>query len=209
VKLIFAGGGQMMIRIESRFVKFSSTALALIVTFLTTLLLVPSGASAKDHKGKGSDNQAQVVAHIPFAGLSDVDMAMQKQANDKYYLYVQHSRDHGISIIDISKPAQPKAIGVIPWPDPAVSSRMNLTGDLAIIAESEVIPMHNITSNDDLVLWDLSNPATPRVVQTFSGVVKWLQDERNFIYVLNGDGLWVVSKPADRQPEQTGSSDSY
>jgi hypothetical protein len=86
---------------------------------------------------------------------------------------------------------------------------MNLTGDLAIIAQSEVIPMHNITSNDDLVLWDLSNPATPRVVQTFSGVVKWLQDERNFIYVLNGDGLWVVSKPADRQPEQTGSSDSY
>jgi len=136
-------------------------------------------------------------------------MAMQKKANDKYYLYVQHSRDQGISIIDISKPAQPKAIGVIPWPDPAVSSRMNLTGDLAIIAESEVIPMHNITSNDDLVLWDLSNPATPRVVQSFSGVVKWLQDERNFIYVLNGDGLWVVSKPADRQPEQTGSSDSY
>jgi len=37
-------------------------------------------------------------------------------------------------------------------------------------------------------------------------VVKWLQDERNFIYVLNGDGLWVVSKPADRQPEQTESS---
>jgi hypothetical protein len=136
-------------------------------------------------------------------------MAMQKKANDKYYLYVQHSRDQGISIIDISKPAQPKAIGAIPWPDPAVSSRMNLTGDLAIIAESEVIPMHNITSNDDLVLWDLSNPATPRVVQKFSGVVKWLQDERNFIYVLNGDGLWVVSKPVDRQPEQTGSSDSY
>jgi hypothetical protein len=199
----------MMTRIESRFVKFSSTALALIVTFLTTLLLVPSGASAKDHKGKGSDDQAQVVAYIPFAGLSDVDMAMQKKANDKYYLYVQHSRDQGISIIDISKPAQPKAIGVIPWPDPAVSSRMNLTGDLAIIAESEVIPMHNITSSDNLVLWDLSNPATPRVVQKFSGVVKWLQDERNFIYVLNGDGLWVVSKPADRQPEQTGSSDSY
>jgi len=37
-------------------------------------------------------------------------------------------------------------------------------------------------------------------------VVKWLQDERNFIYVLNGDGLWVVSKPADRQPEQMESS---
>src|ERR1700674_115484 len=159
----------MMDRIRNRFVKFSSIALAL----LSALLLVSAGASAKDRKLTRSDNQASVVAHISFTGLSVVDMAMQKTVNDKYYLYVQHAKDQGISIIDISKPAQPKAIGVIPWPDPAVSSRMNLTGDLAIIAESEVIPMHNITSSDNLVLWDLSNPATPRVVQKFSGVVKW------------------------------------
>ncbi len=191
-----------MNRIRSRFVKFSSMALAL----LTTALLVSGGASAKEHKVKGSDTQAHVVAHISFSGLSAVDMAMQKKVNDKYYLYVEHSKDQGISIIDISKPAHPKAVGVIPWPDPARSSRMNLTGDLAIIAESQVLPMHSSTSNDDLVLWDLSNPAAPRVVQKFSGVVKWLQDERNFIYVLNGDGLWVVSEPADRQPEQTESS---
>jgi hypothetical protein len=69
--------------------------------------------------------------------------------------------------------------------------------------------MHSRTSDDDLVLWDLSNPAAPRVVQKFSGVVKWLQDERNFIYVLNGEGLWVVSKPADRQAVQTESSNGY
>ena len=188
----------------SRSVKFNSAASAL----LTIVLLVSVGASAKDHKLKGSDNQAQVVAHISFVGLSVVDMAMQRKANDKYYIYVQHSKDQGISIIDISKPAQPKAVGVIPWPDPALSSRMNVTGDLAIIAESGVLSMRS-TSNDDLVLWDLSSPAAPRVVQKFSGVVKWLQDERNFIYVLNGDGLWVVSKPADRQPEQTESSNNY
>jgi hypothetical protein len=190
---------------RNRFVKFNSAALAL----LTTVLVVSGGALAKDHKLKGSDNQAQVVAHISFAGLSVVDMAMQRKANDKYYIYVQHSKDQGISIIDISKPAQPKAVGVIPWPDPALSSRMNVTGDLAIIAESGVLPMHSRTSNDDLVLWDLSNPAAPRVVQKFSGVVTWLQDERNFIYVLNGDGLWVVSKPADHQPEQIGPSNNY
>ena len=81
-----------------------------------------------------------------------------------------------------------------------------MTGDLAIIAGTGDRPMRGSTSHEDLVLWDLSNPAAPRVVQKFSGVVKWLQDERNFIYVLNGDGLWVVSKPADRQPEQMESS---
>ena len=191
-----------MKNVRSRLIKFNSAALAVLIT----VFLVSGGASAKDHKVKTSDNQAAVVARISFPGLSAVDMAMQRKVNDKYYLYVQHSKDQGISIIDISKPAQPKTVGVIPWPDPAVSGRMNVTGDLAIIAGTADRPMRGSTSNDDLVLWDLSNPAAPRVVQKFSGVVKWLQDERNFIYVLNGDGLWVVSKPRDRKAEQTESS---
>ncbi len=190
----------------SGFVKFNSTAMALLAS---VLLVSGGGASAKDHKAKVSDNQARVVAHIPFTGLSVIDMAMQNKGNDKVYLYVQHSQFQGISIIDISKPAGPRNLGVIPWPDPAMSSKMNVTGDLAIIAETGVLPMRSSASNDDLVLWDLSNPAAPRVVQKFSGVVKWLQDGRNFIYVLNGDGLWVVSKPADRQPEQTESSNNF
>jgi hypothetical protein len=83
---------------------------------------------------------------------------------------------------------------------------MNLTGNLGIIAENESNATHR-SNNDDLVVWDLSNPAAPRVVQKFSGVVKWLQDERNFIYVLNGDGLWVVSEPEEhhREPEASAS----
>lgn len=187
---------------KNRFVNFSSMALRL----LTTVLLITGGASAKERKAKAPDNRAHLVAHIPFEGLSDVDMAMQKKMSDKYYLYVQHSKDQGISIIDISKPAEPKIVGTTPWPDPALSSRMNVTGDLAIIAENDV--QRRSSSNDDLVLWDLSNPAVPRVVQKFEGVVKWLQDERDFIYVLNAEGLWIVSKP-DNQPRQNEPSDSY
>ena len=180
----------------SKSVELSASTVALLAI---ALVVTVSGASAKEHKLKGTGAGSQVVAHISFSGLSDVDMTMQKKVNDKYYLYVQHSKDQGISIIDVSNPAQPKAAGVIPWPDPAVSSRMNLAGDLAIISESEVLPIRSIRSNDDLVLLDLSNPAAPQVVQKFSGVVKWLQDERNFIYVLN----------ADRQPEQSESSNNY
>ncbi len=184
--------------------KLAKYRLSLVALLTTTLLLSLSSASAKERKGKQLENEAHVVAHISFSGLSSVDMAMQRKVNDKYYLYVQHSKDEGVSIIDVSKPAQAKTLGVIPWPDPAASSRMNVTGNLAIIAESEILPMQGSrSSNDDLVLWDLSNPAAPRIVQKFTGVIKWLQDERNFIYVLNRDGLWVVSEPVDRQPELT------
>jgi hypothetical protein len=184
---------------ESTFARFRSMGMAL----LTTVLLVSGGASAKDRKARGSDNQARVVAHISFTGLSAVDMAMQKKGGSKYYLYVEHAQDQGISIIDISKPADSRIIGLIPWPDPTVPGKMNVTGNFAIIAETGASLLSSSTSNHDLVVWDMSNPAAPRVVQKFSGVVKWLQDERNFVYVLNGDGLWVISRPEDRQPEPT------
>jgi hypothetical protein len=187
-----------------RLVEFNSAALGL----LATVFFVSGEASAKDRKVKEPDQQARVVAHIPLTGLSAVDMAMQKKGNDKYYLYVQHQKDQGISIIDVSKPTQPKAIALIPWPRPSVSGSMSLTGDLAIIGGNATLASPDNPSEEDLVLWDLSNPAAPRVVQEFSGVVKWLQDERNFIYVLNGDGLWVISKPQER-PEETEPWNTY
>jgi len=188
-----------------KFVEFSSRRLVLLLTVV--LAIAVSSASAKEHKPRGYDLESHVVAHISFSGLSPVDMAMQRKVNDKYYLYVQHAKDQGISIVDISRPAKAKEVGVIPWPDSNVSSRMNLTGNLGIIAESETNAMRS-GNNDDLVVWDLSNPSAPRVVQKFSGVVRWLQDDRNFIYVLNGDGLWVISEPTERQP-QAESSGSY
>jgi hypothetical protein len=190
---------------RNRIVRFNWAAPAL----LATVLLMAVGASAKDRKPKDSNTQAQVVGHISFAGLSAVDMAMQKKGNNKYYLYVQHSKGEGISIIDISKPALPKAVAVIPLSDPAVLGGVNLTGDLAIIAESDVLPVRGMRSDHDLVVWDLSNPASPRVVRKFSGVVKWLQDERNFVYVLNNEGLWVVSEPEESQAKQTEPTSSY
>jgi hypothetical protein len=134
-------------------------------------------------------------------------MALQRRADDTYYLYVEHSRERGISIVDVGKPEQPKVIAVKPWPDPAMSNTMSMTGDLAIIAETKVGAAVGTPSSNELVLWDVSNPVAPREVQKFTGVVKWLEDERNFIYVLNGDGLWVISEPTDRQAEEAASSD--
>ena len=84
---------------------------------------------------------------------------------------------------------------------------MNITGRLGIITESPAAPDRDKTL-PDLVLWDLSNPVSPRVVQQFSGVVRWFEDERDFMYVLNNDGLFVISNPAERQAEQVYSSNS-
>lgn len=165
-----------------------------------------TGATAKEHKPKTSANESQVIAHLSFNGQTAVDMAMEKEINNKIYLYVQHSRDEGISVIDITQPSKAKILGVVSWPNSAVASRMNITGRLGIITESVDAPNRDKT-HPDLVLWDLSNPVSPRIVEHFSDVVRWFEDERDFIYVLNSEGLFVISKPAERQPEQLSSSD--
>jgi LVIVD repeat len=188
----------------SKFVEFSASTLALLTI---VLVVTVNSVSAKEHKSTGSATDSRVIAHIPFGELSAVDMAMQRRVNDKYYVYVQHAKNQGFSIIDVTNPAQPKSIGETAWPSPGGASWINVTGDVAIIEENRVVPTSH-ASNDDLVLWDLSNPSTPRVVQKFSGVVKWLQDERKFIYVLNGEGLWVISN-TDHDSEQTNSTLSY
>ena len=186
----------------SKLAECSSTAVALLAIMFVIAL---GSAAAKEHKTKASTSGSRVVAHITFSGLSTMDMAMQEQVGDKRYLYVQHSKDEGISVIDITEPAQAKVFRVIPWPDPTVSSHMNVTGSLALITKREASPASAATSRDDLILWDLSHPAAPQVVKRFSGVVRFLRDSHNFVYVLNSEGLWVISTP-DHQPEQADTT---
>ena len=184
----------------SRFANLSSNVAALLAIVFVVAL---SSASARERKSKPAGNASHVVAHISFGSLSIVDMAMQEQDGDKRYLYIQHSRDEGISVIDVRTPAKPKVVRVIPWPDPAVSSHMNVTGNLALITETVALPVHSASSTNDLVIWDLSNPGAPQVVKRFSAVVRFLQDSSNFMYVLNSEGLWVISTP---EPAQVDTS---
>src|SRR5689334_24701769 len=99
--------------------KSISVALALVGSLLASI-----NASAKEHKLKTSDNQAKVIAHLVFTGQMPLNMTMQKQGDDKFYLYVQQN-NQGISVVDVGKPSRPKTIGEIA--DPSLVSAVNLT----------------------------------------------------------------------------------
>ena len=166
-----------------------------VILLMLMLILTASSASAREHKSKRAVPQSRIVAHIEFTGSSAVDMAMQKQDEGKRFLYVQHGKDEGVSIVDISNPGEARVIRTMQWPNPEASNRMNVLGNMAIVNETEILPMGATASKGDVMLWDLSDPADPKPLQRFSGVVKVLQDDRDFIYLLNGDGLWVISAP--------------
>ena len=199
----FSRGIPMNINNRSQSVEFSRRTLAI----LTSVLLVFVGiAAAKDHKTVKAADKPHVVAHLQFDGMSELDMTIQERQGDRYYLYVQHSKAEGVSIIDIGKPEKPKAIGLLSWADATGEGRMTVTGNLAIVSDRAVaLSRSGEVSNDDVALWDTSDPASPRLIQKFSKVVKWLQDDRGFTYVLADDGLWVVVQP---KPQQIDAPDS-
>ena len=122
-------------------------------------------------------------------------------------MYIQHSKGEGVSIIDISKPEKPKAIGMLHEEDATGDGRMTITGNLAIVSDRAAAYAHGgELVNSDVVIWDTSDPTSPRLVQKFSKAVKWLQDNRDFMYVLADDGLWIVSQPDDRLLNSPDSS---
>ena len=177
------------------------------LVLLTNVLLVLVGAAAaKDHKPVKVADKPHVVAHLQFDGMSEVDMTIQTRPGDRYYLYVQHAKTEGVSIIDISKPEKPKAIGLLSWADTTGEGTMTVTGNVAIVSDRAVVSSQSREfSNGDVALWDTSDPTSPRLIQKFSKVVKWLQDDRRFTYVLADDGLWIVAQP---NPEQLDAPDS-
>jgi hypothetical protein len=141
--------------------RFSSSALALLTVLL---VMTVSSASAKERKGKSSGAGSQVVAHISFSGLSAVDMVMPEQVDEKRYIYVQHGREEGISVVDISDPGKARVVRTIAWPNSQVSNQMNVLGGVGIIREAGASSVSPAVSKNDVVLWDLSNPAAPKVL---------------------------------------------
>lgn len=99
---------------DSRSVEFNPRGLVLLTSLLIVLIAT---AAVKDQENMKPANKPHVVTHIQFDGMSEVDMTIQRCLGDRYYLYVQYSKPAGVSIIDISKPENPKAVGVVPAGD--------------------------------------------------------------------------------------------
>jgi hypothetical protein len=168
----------------------------LATLFLLLCACLPA-AQAKDRKPHAS-SAIKVVASMALADKPPADMQI-KDANGKTYLYVQLANAQGVVVVDVTKADKPKIVGSIPSTDGA---SLVIRGNAAMVTAAE--PDREPAAKGELVLWDISDPRNPRMVQRFSGVVRVLRDERNYTYVLNQEGLWVVYDNPD-QPDDNST----
>lgn len=155
-------------------------------------------ARAKDRKVHPSA-AIKVVGSMTFDNKSATDMVI-RQVRGKSYLYVQLANDNGVVVVDISKPNKLKIVSSMPSQG---AGHLTINGNAAIMT-AEVGDSATRANSGELVLWDISDPQNPQVVQRFTGVVRVLHDDRHYTYILNQDGLWVVWEKQD-----TDNDDSW
>jgi hypothetical protein len=166
---------------------------------------ISAGASAKPRAVKPALQPASVIAHLPLPGASVSQLVLQ-QHGTKQYLYVEQASKEGFAIVDVTKPEQPNVIRTEAWPNEASTGKLQMVGVRLALAEApDSATAETISPTETLKVLDLSDPANPRTILTFSGVTSTLADDaRNLVYITNSDGLWIL----EHQLEPSTSSET-
>jgi hypothetical protein len=180
----------------------------------TLFLMIPSGASAEEFYP--AYTKAKVIGHLAFSGSLPRQMFLQ-EAGNKRYLYLQGTSKEGYAIVDVTTPSNPKIVSQVPNENltsvrsglAIVETRRNSgSGGVPQIASAED-SFGSSGASESVRLLDISDPARPRTVRTFSGVTNILADDANGLtYVADSDGIWIVSQRQVLRKNDCTSSDA-
>ena len=193
-----------------------TTSVAGAILVLGTLFLTtPSHASPGDFYPSHTD--AKVIAHLALSGASPRQMFLQ-QAGRKQYLYLQQPAQEGLTVVDVTKPTKPKIVSHVVGEDlTLVSSGLAIAekpANSAAMGNSRAVEGAEGARGggsipESVRVLDVSDPAHPRTVQTFSGVTSVVPDDaRGLIYVANSEGIWILSHQQVLRRHLCGSSDA-
>ena len=149
---------------------------------------------------KPTEVPAKVIAHLPLQEAPGSEMLLQTKG-DKHYLYVQKASKQGFTVIDVTKPGLPSLVNRSAPSNDATAGKLEMVSpDVGFAEVPEKTSKGVIRSTDNptetVKILDLSDPAHPKVLQTFTGVTSILQDpDRGLIYLANSEGLWILNHP--------------
>jgi hypothetical protein len=147
---------------------------------------------------KPTEVPAKVIAHLTLKDAPGSEMLLQNKG-DKQYLYVQKASKQGFTVIDVSKPVLPSLVNHSAQSGDATAGKLEIVGPDVGLAEvpdknSKGVIRNSESPTETVKILDLSDPAHPKVLQTFTGVTSILQDpSRGLIYLTNNDGLWILN----------------
>ena len=173
---------------------------AAVAALLVFFVVISPGASAKHRAAKPAPQPASVIAHLALPGAAVSQLELQQHGN-KQYLYVEQASKEGFAVVDVTKPDQPNVIRNEAWPNQASAGKLQLVSARLALAEAPDTPMAETNSSTEtLKVLDLSDPANPRTILTFSGVTSTLADDaRSLVYITNREGLWILKHLSEQE----------
>jgi hypothetical protein len=174
-------------------------AVVLLAMGIASAPLIFAGSKPK----KSVDQKLGVIAHVQLDGRTATRMLLV-QKNEKRYLYVGFGSSSDVCIFEVTTPAAPRKLERLTETDDSQTADFQLVGEtLAVTSRtgeatkgsSDVAP-HSVT------ILNMTDPANPQPVQTFSGVTNVVADDvHGLIYLSNDEGLWVVQAKQAQKAE--------
>jgi hypothetical protein len=192
-----------------------------VLAFLVLSTLVVPSALAKA-KSEAPTQKASVIAHLPLPG-TPVSQVLLRQQGSKEYLYIQQTARESFTVIDVTQPEHPSVVKTVTLTDKSGDEKLEMVGNGLALAETpdssstggavhELAPAKPQAASgtatpapptESIRVLDLSDPKNPKTLQTFNGVTKVLaEDDRNLIYITNGEGLWILRHNPNNQNNQ-------
>jgi len=164
---------------------------------LFAFLSVGASVAAQDH--------VRVLANLPLEGMH-VNRMFVQQVGNKTYLYLHRQRKDVFALVDVSKPDKPVLVSRRALKGssegPAAGSEFAITVAPEVMDPAAKLPM------DTVNLVDASNPKNIRTIKTFTGVTSMYNDDaRKLVYLVNGEGLWIVSHRLTRPVSICGTEE--
>jgi len=137
---------------------------------LALALLLPNGVRA-DAIPPGW--QAEHVKPIGFSALGGrygaFKMALNHAKDGHWYLYMGHSFDQGWSILDVTKPSDPKLVKFIPY----TGAKGLLTAQITMHDNLMITSLNGDRNHPNpgpaILLWDISDPVNPKQISEWTG----------------------------------------
>jgi hypothetical protein len=138
--------------------------------------------------------QGWIAKNVEPVGYTDLNgkpasfkMAIKRGDNGRWYLYVGHFSDYGVSVVDVTDPANPRVVNFLEHPKNSGTTQVTISGNLLItgvqhalrplwprgnaqLEASERVTIPNTPTpaselpKGGVYLWDISNPERPQQI---------------------------------------------
>jgi LVIVD repeat len=162
---------------------------------LAVFAAISVSAFANPRAAKPTSQSVTVIAHLATPGPFAEGMLVHEEGH-KRYLYIDQASKNGFAVVDVTNPTEPLVVNGAHPGKQSLGGGFRLVGGgllLAEATESDSTAADPHTSTSTVKVLDLSDPANPQIVLSFSGVIGTLADEaHNLIYITNQEGLWIL-----------------